>query len=372
MNSGITIRFLGPTLCLGLFGICASTQNSVHAPQTEPISWTDVLKQKSEWYCSPEAVRIADNVLLYHRDTGGWPKNIDMAKVLTELEVASIIKQKQKIDSNIDNGSTYTQLTFLARVYQAKKLERHKEAFLKGLDYLLKAQYDNGGWPQYFPNSKGYYAHITFNDGAMIGVMKLLRDITQKKAAYIFVDDSRRSKASHAVEKGIELILKSQVMVKGQRTVWGAQHDEATLAPAPARTFEPVSLASAESLGIVRFLLGLKNPDARVIKAVESAVVWFKQAEIMGVRWEEQRDPSSAGGLKRAAVQDPNAGALWARFYEIGTNRPVFAGRDGVVKYSVAEIEEERRNGYGWYVTSPTELLEHDYPAWKKRLAQPD
>jgi PelA/Pel-15E family pectate lyase len=235
------------------------------------------------------------------------------------------------------------------------------------LDYLLKAQYDNGGWPQYFPNSKGYYRHITFNDGAMIGVMKLLRDIAQKKAAYVFVDDSRRSRAGQAVEKGIELILKSQVMVKGQRTAWGAQHDEVTLAPAPARTFEPVSLASAESVGIVRFLMSLNQPNQQVIDAVEFAVKWFERSKIPGIRWIEKPDTAKPGNFERVVVEDKDAGPIWARFYEIETNRAVFAGRDSVIKYKVEEIEEERRNGYRWYVDDPVQLLNKDYPAWLKK-----
>jgi PelA/Pel-15E family pectate lyase len=235
------------------------------------------------------------------------------------------------------------------------------------LDYLLKAQYDNGGWPQYFPNSKGYYRHITFNDGAMIGVMKLLRDIAQKKAAYTFVDDSRRTRAGQAVEKGIELFLKSQVMVKGQRTAWGAQHDEVTLAPAPARTFEPVSLASAESVGVVRFLMSLDQPNQQVIDAIEFAVKWFERAKIPGIKWIEKPEKGKSGSSQMVVVQDKDAESIWARFYEIGTNRAIFAGRDSVIKYKVEEIEEERRNGYRWYVDEPSQLLNKDYPAWLKK-----
>ncbi|HEX7955342.1 MAG TPA: pectate lyase, partial [Pyrinomonadaceae bacterium] len=68
----------------------------------------------------------------------------------------------------------------------------------------------------------------------------------------------------------------------------------------------------------------------------------------------------------------PGAPPIWARFYEIGTNRPVFEGRDNVVRYDVMEIEAERRNGYGWYTNEPLKLLDKDYPAWQKRLkAQP-
>lgn len=336
---------------------------------TASIKWQDCLKQKPEWYGSDEAVRIADNVLLYQRDTGGWYKNTDMAVVLTAKEKTNLIQEKQKADSNIDNGATYTQLAYLARVYQAKKLERHKEAFLKGVDYLLKAQYANGGWPQYYPRLTGYYKHITFNDGAMIGVMKLMRDIAKKKSPYTFVDEDRRLKAEKAVEKGIECILKTQVVVQGQRTVWCAQHDEVTLAPVGARKYELASLSGAESVGIVRFLMGINNPSEQVIEAIESAVAWFEKSKITGIRWIEKPDASKIKGFDRVVIKDSTAGPLWARFYEIGSNRPIFVGRDGLIKYNVAEIEDERRNSYQWYISTPAELLNEDYPAWRKKRA---
>jgi PelA/Pel-15E family pectate lyase len=334
---------------------------------TAPVKRGNALRQKPEWYGSDEGVRIADNLLLYQRETGGWPKNIDMARVLTEGDKTALVKQKREVDSTIDNGSTYTQLAFLARVYTAKKLLRHQEAFFKGLDYLLKAQYDNGGWPQYYPVRPGYYAHITYNDDAMIGVMRLLRDIAEKRHAYLFVDADRRGKADQAVRKGIECILKTQVVVQGKRTVWCAQHDEVTLAPAPARKFEPVSLSGYESVGIVRFLMGIEHPNEQVKEAIESAVAWFDKSKINGIRWVEKPDAAKLHGFDRVVVTDTNAGPLWSRFYEIGTNRPIFIGRDSIIRYNVAEIEDERRNGYKWYVDEPAQLLNKDYPAWLKK-----
>ena len=56
---------------------------------------------------------------------------------------------------------------------------------------------------------------------------------------------------------------------------------------------------------------------------------------------------------------------LWARFYEIGTNRPMFVGRDGVIRERLADIEHERRVGYSYLGSWPRELLEVRYPAWK-------
>ena len=326
--------------------------------------WPEALKQKPEWYGTGEGVRIADNLLAYQRESGGWPKNIDMAKVLSKRERADVIREKGTNDSTIDNNATYTQLTFLARVYRQAQLARHRDAFIKGIDYLFAAQYDNGGWPQYYPLRKGYYQHITFNDDAMIGVMRLLRDVAQRKPEYLFIDEARRSRAERAVEKGIECILRTQVIVQGKRTVWCAQHDEVTMAPAAARTYEPVSLSGLESAGVVRFLMGIEHPDTRVIDAIQSAISWFRAVQISGIRWVATGNP-----VDRVVIADKNAPLLWARFYEIGTNRPIFSGRDSVIKYSVAEIESERRNGYAWYTEAPAKLLDTEYPAWVKRAA---
>jgi PelA/Pel-15E family pectate lyase len=90
---------------------------------------------------------------------------------------------------------------------------------------------------------------------------------------------------------------------------------------------------------------------------------------LSGIRWVERRDPKQPGGFERTVVKDDAAPPIWARFYEIGTNRPVFEGRDNVVRYSVMEIEPERRNGYGWYTDAPSKLVEKDYPKWQKRLS---
>ncbi len=305
------------------------------------IAWADAQNKPDEWYASAEALRISDNLVLYQRRSGGWPKNIDMAKPLSDSGRASLLREQEKTDSTIDNGATYTQLSFLARVVTAQRQERHRESFMKGLDYLLQAQYPNGGWPQFYPDLSGYYKHITYNDDAMIGVMKLLRNIADARPVYAFVDEARRVRAASAVEKGIECILKTQVIVNGKRTVWCAQHDEVTLAPAAARTYEVVSLSGGESVGNVQFLMSIKNPSPEVVESIESAITWFEQSQLKG--------------------------PIWARFYEIGTNRPIFVGRDGVVKYSIAEIEQERRTGYNWYVDSPAKLLQKDYPAWREK-----
>ena len=244
-----------------------------------------------------------------------------------------------------------------------------REACLKGVDFVLAAQYANGGWPQAFPNPRGYSAHITFNDGAMTGALGMMQQIALRDADFVFVDDARRAKAADAVKRGIECILKCQIVVRRRPTAWCAQHDEKTLAPRPARTYEKVSISGSESVGVVRFLMSLDKPSPRVIAAVQGAVAWFDRAKITGIRQVTKAAPSLPRGIDKVIVTDPSAPPIWARFYQIGTNKPIFCGRDGKIKATLAEIEAERRTGYSWYGAYPAGLLSRDYPKWQKKWA---
>ena len=353
-------------LCLFAAAMALGAQGG-KAPATT-ISWKRCLSQRGEFYSSDEAIRIADNVLLYQRENGGWLKGGDMALVLSEKDKAAVLKDKNKGNSTIDNGATHTQIRYLAKVYSAIKLERIRQGFLKGVDYLFEAQYDNGGWPQRYPNLSGYSRRITFNDNAMIGVMSVLRDIAEKKGGYTFVDEGRRRKAKEAVQKGIECILKCQIVVDGKRTAWCQQHDEKTFEPKSARSYEKISICGGESVGIVKFLMSIDNPNKEIIEAVQSTVAWFDHVKLTGIRQVNKPDDSERGNDK-VIIKDTTAPPIWARFYEIGTNRPIFCGRDGKIKYTMAEIEHERRTGYAWYGYGPAELLARDYPAWQKKWA---
>ncbi len=332
------------------------------------ISWKRCLSQREKFYGSDEAIRIADNVLLYQRDTGGWPKGIDMARVLSDDDKALIRGSKNRQDSILDNGATHTQIRYLAKVYNASGLERIRRGFFKGVDYLFEAQYDNGGWPQRYPNPSGYSRYITFNDNAMIGAMSVLRDIAEERGGYTFVDEGRRMKAKEAVRKGIRCILKCQIVVDGRRTAWCQQHDEKTFEPRPARIYEKISICGGESVDIVRFLMSIDNPTEEIIEAIQSAVAWFDRVKITGIQQVNKPDDSERG-YDKVIIKDATAPPLWARFYEIGTNRPIFCGRDGKIKYTMAEIEHERRTGYSWYGRGPADLLARDYPAWQKKWA---
>ena len=341
-------------------------------PDFKLVNWSEVFRQKPLWYQTDEAARIADQLLIYQKENGGFEKNVDMALMLTQAEKAELIARRADIsETTIDNRTTYPQVAYLAKVITASLLKptppnnfpKYKEAFFKGLDYLLASQYENGGFPQFYPLKKGYYTHITFNDDAMIGVLNVLRDIAAVRDDYKFVDDARRAKAHAAVVKANDLILKLQVVIDGKKTVWGQQYDEFTLKPAWARKFEPPCLTAAESVAIVRYLM-LEKPTPEIMDAIESAIRWYETNKLTGIRWERVKGENTV-------VKDKNAPPLWARFYEFETMKPIFIGRDSVIKYDVTQIEAERRNGYAWYTEGPQDLLTRDYPRWKAVVAGP-
>ena len=368
--SAQSVRASSHEALVGLVPEQATQQGAQAGPSgpSGPIPWGRALAQNGAWYGSRDAVAVADNVLLYQRAVGGWSKNIDMARPHDRAEREAVLTARAADDATIDNGATTTELRFLARVFTATGEARFRDAFLKGLDYLLGAQYPNGGWPQYYPLRSDYSRRITFNDNAMVNVLGVMADAREGRAGMAFVDAARRARAARAFEKGIDVILKSQIRVNGVLTAWCAQIDEVTLEPRAARTYEHASISGSESVGIVRLLMSLPDPPAAVVAAVDAAVAWFRDVRITGLEVVARADPAVPGGQDRVVVKNPAAPPLWARFYEIGTNRPIFSGRDGIIRYSLAEIELERRLGYSWLAPYAAELLERDYPRWKSPL----
>ena len=348
-------------------GIQMNAQNPGKA-----IAWGQALRQESNWYASEEAVRIADNLLVFQHETGGWSKNIDMARVLSKNEMEKIKLEKQKSGTELshaimDNGATSAQMHFLAKVYEKTGYDRFKHSFLAGVNYYLKSQYKNGGWPQFYPIRKGYYQHITYNDNAMVNTMNLLRDIYSGADDFksLHLGNDLKKQLQKAFDKGIQCIINTQIVVNGKPTVWCAQHDEKTLAPAKARSYELPSFSGAESAGIVFLLMSIESPSDEIIASIEGAVEWFRDHRIEGFK--VTNTINTNGEKDRALVEDVNASPQWARFYDLETGKPFFCSRDGIKKSSIAEIDYERRNGYSWYTTAPEKVLD-EFQKWKKLI----
>jgi len=352
----------------------------VTAPIEPPHSYSAhsmPLDRPREWYASADARHIADVIVSFQTPAGGWGKNTDMSKDLRTPGEAYTTNNLSRYPTpndydtprepdwnyvgTIDNDATTTQMNFLAKTIAGggDHTEVFRAAFLRGMGYLFAAQFPNGGWPQVWPLEGGYHDAITFNDDAMTQVMELMRHVADGKDEFSFVPQKIRKRAATGFERGIRCILAAQIVSGGTRTVWAQQHDALTLQPVSARNFEPPAASGSEGANVMMMLMNcLPNPNAEEQNAIRAAAAWLSKTGIKGQSWER-----TAGG--RQLVARAEAGPIWARYYQIGTDKPIFADRDKTIHDSVSELSKERRNGYNWYTKDPVVVLER-FEEWNK------
>lgn len=344
---------------------------------------------RAEWYASEEARQAADSALRYQYPIGGWAKNHDWHTLEDEQKTAERqamigqIARGESLGATIDNGATSSEMLLLAKVYAAsiqpgskvkkKTALRYRDGFIRALGYLIEAQYDNGGWPQFYPlkpaNNEGhpfYSDHITFNDDAMVNVMLLLRNIYEEKPPFdaLQLSAQHKEQAQRAFDLGVECILNCQIKKNDMLTVWCQQHDEKTLLPAPARAYELASFTgSHETASILQLLMSLPQPSERVVQSVTAAVEWLKSHALrdVDVEWFTNKE-----GKRDRRLVHRFGHQTWARYYDLVTEEPYVCDRDGKPQPSLEYIGYERRNGYGWYGNKPQDIIDA-FPAWKEK-----
>lgn len=186
-----------------------------------------------------------------------------------------------------------------------------------GFRFLLDIQKEDGGWARQIPPANDYSAYSTLNDRVLSSSISILL------RGYREFGDARYLEAAR---KGGQFLIRTQG--QAPQAGWAQQYDE-ELRPAAARMFEPGAISSRES-----------------------AYAMTALAEL----FLETRDPAFASPLPAAARWLENSTirqGVWARLYEIGTNRPIYGDRDGSVYYSLDDISEERRKGYDWEKAFP-------------------
>jgi PelA/Pel-15E family pectate lyase len=341
------------------------------------------------WYGTADALKIADVILSFQTPNGGWSKNLSMTQPArvpgefyaapnqaptlpgaTDADRAQANERAHNADwgwvATLDNDATNTELHFLHLVIAALpagKSAPYRKSYLRGIDYLLRSQYPNGGWPQVWPLDGGYHDAITFNDDAVTESLESLQPVGE--GAVKFVPLATQKLAAAAFARGLNLVLKAQIVINGKKTVWCQQHDELTLAPVSARNYEMPSLASGESATALEFLMTLKKPSPAVVKAINAGVAWFKQSAIYGYTWGGTREQG------RLLIKREGAGPLWSRYYSLTTDQPIFGDRDKTIHDDVNDISLERRNGYSWFNTDGVELATQ-YEVWEKNIGSVD
>ncbi|MFC4101532.1 pectate lyase [Paenibacillus xanthanilyticus] len=306
-----------------------------------------------------QAVKQADNMLTWQMEHGGFSKAIDYSKPWDgKAKRSEWLGPSGEELGMIDNDATVKELRFLAEVYKATGDAKYKAAIEKGIAFLFLLQTDSGGFTQVYPKRgipgelEQYSDYVTFNDNAMINVLELMDEAANRSYPFTgdLISDELAAKLRQSMNKGVDYILKAQIKVDGKLLAWCAQHDPVTFEPKGARSYEHPSLSGSESVSIVRFLMSRPVQTPAIKEAIRGALTWFDEVKLEGIRY-VSGDPNGV-----YFVPDPKA-TTWYRFYEIGTNKPIFSGRDGVIKSTIQEIEKERRDGYSWGGSYAKQLL---------------
>ena len=337
------------------------------------------------WYATPEALHIADVIVSFQTPAGGWSKNMNMAgdprkkgqayapDNLSHFLAPDDFDQPADRDWNyvgtLDNDATTTQLRFLAMVcgqLPARQAQPYRKSFLKGIHYLLRAQYPNGGWPQVWPLEGGYHDAITFNDNALTQAAAVLTQLAAHRFPWACeAEHDICTKASAAVARSLSIILSCQVKVNGKLTAWAQQHDPLTLAPVAGRNFEPAALSTGESADLLLYLMSLPSPDPTVRAAVDSGIAWLKSTAIYGFTYGGEHNDPAGRTLKPVSGASP----IWPRYVSLTTGKPIFGDRDKTIHDKVSDLSFERRNGYAWYSNSPQAAVDA-YGKWASQKRQ--
>lgn len=295
------------------------------------------------------ALAAADALATGQLESGGWDYRIDFdpeqaKRSYRRTDAGKIAEKdaaKRRNVSTYDDDTSQSAVRFLMAVADAAPEDDGRTKRVKGArDYalakMLEAQYPNGAWPQRYdgkPKSEkdypvlkasmpedwprewakeDYSRHYTLNDHTMRDCVRTMLD------AYRRYGDERYLAAA---KRGGDFFILAQL--PGPQPAWAQQYN-ARMEPAWARAFEPPAVTAGETAGVIRILTDLyvETGDEKYLAPIPAAIEWLKRSPI---------------GKDR-----------WARYYELGTNRPIYGDRDGKIHYTLAELSDERRTGYGW------------------------
>lgn len=327
---------------------------------------------------------IADNIVALQNEDGGFcllPDNIDLTQDNLASKLGSL-----KDDSSLENGSTVAQLRYLAKYITENKPDddRYKNAFFKGLDFLLNNQRSNGGWCMEPASAKGFNGNTEIGNKVTTEVLTLLQDIAVlNNQNFVFVRKSVDiSPIKSALEKGNNFIVSSQLSENGTKSGWATQvKDDNTVTM--GRTYERESVSSFTTKDVVDYLMSVHNPSAQMIDAVTSAVAWLKEVKIEDKELQIVNDTSMNNGFDVYLV---DGAGTWASnyVYDEASNsyRPLYSDVDPdksdqklvnvwePYTYGSDEILYATRTSIRYYDNSlADEIIDEGYDVWLSYIA---
>ncbi len=297
----------------------------------------DVYKTTGDARYLRYAERIADVLVWGQYPSGGWHYFIDFDMPGIRKwydEVASKCWGWEEYyhyygnctyDDNVTMGAT----KYLLNLYMTTFDPKYRVPLLKALDFILESQYPNGGWPQRYPlkhdyphgGHDDYTSFYTFNDNVIQGNVHLLLE------AYEKLGNEDYKKAAY---RGMDFLIISQLAAP--QAGWGQQYDM-DMNSAPARGYEPASVMPGQTVQCIRDLqtFFMITGNKKFLRGIPDAIEWLENSYL----------PEN---------QKYRQGITHATFYELGTNKPLYAHREGTsIESGRYWIDYEPRNFPGHY-----------------------
>ena len=235
------------------------------------------------------AKAAADALIAGQHPRGGWNYVIDTAGE------ASLRKWYDEVGGNawrleefqhyygnatFDDAGTAEASQLLLRVYLEKRERKYRAPLDKAIQFVLDAQYPNGGWPQRFPfvengglhGNPDYTPYITFNDDVAGENIEFLLYCHQALG-------SNDRRLVDAIQRGMDIFVATQQPMP--QPAWGLQHYPDTLTPAPARTIEPKAFATHTTATNIRSMIGFYKltGDRKYLARLPEALDWLDQVK---------------------------------------------------------------------------------------------
>jgi len=277
------------------------------------------------------AQKAADALIFGQTPEGGWHYMVDFEpKGIQDYYRNHASKYKwgmeeqrfYKGNATFDDGNSQNATRFLLRLYVVSKNEKYKKPLLKALNFFLLAQFPNGAFPQRFPlkydfihdGFPDYTSYYTLNDGATVTAIQVLVDAYENLGDKKYLDSAKRAVDFLIAVQGPE-----------EQGCWAEQYHPDTMQPVKARTHEPAGFVVRESEQVLEVLemFYKMTGDRRYLRPIPLCLNWFDRLNKESLEF--KRPP--------------------ARYYELGTNLPVY----------VIRTNETYDGGYGKYLWSNTQ-----------------
>ena len=274
-----------------------------------------------------------------HTDAGERAAWCYRSDGVDRADCAAIDGNERRNEGLLDDNITQSALGFLLWLEARSNAlrPRLREAVNYGLGEIIASQHPNGAWSPFLdrdvdralfvaaaqarrpgswsrrwvkPEDPPYFV---LNDHLMRNTIRLLLSAEAAR------DDPRLLAAAR---RAGEFLVAAQL--PAPQRAWAQSYDS-EMTPVWGRPFEPPAAASAETAGAIDSLarLYLRTGNARYLQSALDAAAWLRDVRL------------------------PDGD--WARFYELGTDRPLFVRADGALTHAPEGLREgyAQRGGFG-------------------------